>query len=123
MVIAIIGVLAGLLLPALAKSKESAKSTACLSNLRQIGVALQLYTGDNNNRLPVMYDRPVSTGGSTNPPLMSVGEVMVHELGNTNVLKCPSDLKDLFALTGSSYAWNTLINGQDAGRIEIMTIA
>ena len=121
-VIAIIAILAGLLLPALAKSKETAKATACLGNLRQIGVALQLYTGDNGNRLPVMYDRAVSAG-ATNPPVKSVVEVMVHELGNTNVLRCPSDLKDIFALTGSSYAWNTLINGQDANQIRIMTLA
>src|SRR5213593_4247733 len=55
-VLAIIGLLAGLLLPAFGKAKEAARATACLSNLRQVGVALQLYTQDNNNRLPVMRD-------------------------------------------------------------------
>src|SRR5213593_1552854 len=55
-VLAIIGLLAGLLLPALGKAKEAARATACLSNLRQIGVALQLYVQDNNNRLPMMRD-------------------------------------------------------------------
>ncbi len=121
-VIAIIAVLAGLLLPALSKSKETAKSTACLGNLRQIGVALQIYTGDNGDRLPVMYDRAASAN-PTNPPVKTVAEVMAIDLGNTNVLRCPSDLKDLFALTGSSYAWNSLINGQSANRLVIMGLA
>ena len=55
-VIAIIAILAALLLPALSRAKESGRATACLSNLRQIGIALQLYVGDNNNRLPFMRD-------------------------------------------------------------------
>src|SRR5881409_3896846 len=51
-VIAVIGILAGLLLPALAKAKQKATQTGCLSNLKQIGVALQLYTDDNESSLP-----------------------------------------------------------------------
>jgi len=51
-VIAVIGILAGLLLPAVAKAKQKATQTGCLSNLKQIGVALQMYTDDNDNSLP-----------------------------------------------------------------------
>jgi len=51
-VIAIIAILAAMLMPALARAKESGKAIACDNNLRQLGMATQLYVGDNNDTLP-----------------------------------------------------------------------
>ena len=51
-VIAIIAILAGLLLPALAKAKQKAHLAACTSNLKQIATAISMYTGDNREFLP-----------------------------------------------------------------------
>jgi prepilin-type N-terminal cleavage/methylation domain-containing protein/prepilin-type processing-associated H-X9-DG protein len=51
-VIAIIAILAAMLLPALANGKRRALSIQCLSNLKQVGMALQMYVDDNQDRLP-----------------------------------------------------------------------
>ena len=110
-VIAIIATLAGLLLPVVSRAKERGRTTECISNLHQVGIALQLYIDDNNHCLPVMYDK--STNGPTTNTLPSVDRVLASQLGSTNVLRCPSDNKLLFEMTGSSYAWNVLLNGQN----------
>src|SRR5204862_2691694 len=51
-VIAIIAILAALLLPALARAKRKAYAIQCTSNLKQVGVALQMYIDDNQQSLP-----------------------------------------------------------------------
>jgi prepilin-type N-terminal cleavage/methylation domain-containing protein len=59
-VIAIIAILTALLLPALSSAKARARRTACLNNLKQINIAVQLYAGDNGDTLPAA---PNVTGG------------------------------------------------------------
>ncbi|MCS7337795.1 MAG: type II secretion system GspH family protein [Verrucomicrobiae bacterium] len=86
-VIAIISILASLLLPAAGKAKEKGKAIQCLSNLRQLGLAMTMYADDYNERLPIAPLGPVAwTNMQTEPwtrPLVAYYE-------NTNVLACPS---------------------------------
>src|SRR5436190_9709718 len=64
-VIAIIAILAAVLLPVLSTAKNSGKKAACLSNLRQIGVAIHLYAQDHEGRIPY---------GPVAPPFTSPAE-------------------------------------------------
>jgi prepilin-type N-terminal cleavage/methylation domain-containing protein len=117
-VIAIIGSLAGLLLPALARAKAKAHNTVCVNNLRQLGVAVRLYSEDNNGRLPsaeILPTQPIDP----QKPLPRICDVLAPYVGrvagtNTSsvtVFKCPTDRVGLFAAEGSSYEWDADLNG------------
>ena|SRR6185437_2927199 len=117
-VIAVIAILAALLLPTLGRAKEYGRSTVCLSNLHQIGIALQLYVSDNQNKLPTMSDWSTNSASNTNGPPMN--QVLASQAGSTNIFRCPSDNQNLFAISGSSYSWNFLVNGEDADQLHAM---
>lgn len=105
-VMAIIAVLAGLLLPVLGRSKRSAQSIACVSNLRQIGIALTAYVQDNNDRLPVC----AGYLPSHLPDLPPITTTLFSEPKTNALFKCPSDLK-IFPAEQTSYEWNFWLNG------------
>jgi prepilin-type N-terminal cleavage/methylation domain-containing protein/prepilin-type processing-associated H-X9-DG protein len=104
-VIAIVAVLIALLLPAVSSVRERGRTTACLSNLRQLGVAAQSYTQDNNGHVVPAWVRSVdqtqtlenwatllvATGAITAPVLPSADSPPEHA---PTVLRCPSGLDE-----------------------------
>jgi prepilin-type N-terminal cleavage/methylation domain-containing protein len=100
-VIAIISILAAILFPVFAKAKAAAKKTACLSNLRQLGMAFLLYEGDNDDHYPDRRDLKSSLPGGFRPwtvwppvdPRAAWGEVVFGSyIKNTDVWTCPAIL-------------------------------
>jgi len=57
-VIAIIGILAAMVFPVFARARESARKAVCLSNVKNIALAIQMYLADNNDTLPPNEHRP-----------------------------------------------------------------
>ena len=66
-VVAIIGIIAGLLLPALSRARRSAQKTGCLSQLKQHGLAWRMYLDDNESRFPDRRDLKTSLPGGYKP--------------------------------------------------------
>jgi prepilin-type N-terminal cleavage/methylation domain-containing protein/prepilin-type processing-associated H-X9-DG protein len=96
-VIAIIAILASLLLPSLARAKESGKKTNCLNNVRQIGLAYQGFLGDNADRFPAYVTERTAPAGTPDTPEArapySYREQLIPYITNgTNVFKCPDGL-------------------------------
>jgi len=111
-VIAVIGVLASLLLPALAHARVRAQAAACQSNQRQLSLALQLYASDFDDRLPYNYGasgtrEAIESGrfdnwansvlnweldpGNTNVGWLRAGGLGPFLSGAVEVLRCPGD--------------------------------
>jgi prepilin-type N-terminal cleavage/methylation domain-containing protein len=116
-VIAIIAILAGMLLPALARAKEKAKATSCMNSLRQMALASRLYGDDHGGRFPFTFQVR-----GDNAFRKAWFNFLQPYQQTTNLLVCPSrskKFKELVALypsdqqdkAVSNYAMNFRLGG------------
>jgi len=97
-VIGIIALLIAILLPALNAAREQANVTACLSNLRQIGIAIDLYAVNNKNTMPVILERSHLIASSPTSGLIENGRGrtwagLIRDVAKVpiEVFQCPTD--------------------------------
>ena len=84
-VIAIIAILAAILFPVFAQAREKARGISCLSNLKQIGTGMMMYTQDYDENLCPPFNGPVG-------PLASTWDRLVQPyIKSTQITECPSD--------------------------------
>jgi prepilin-type N-terminal cleavage/methylation domain-containing protein/prepilin-type processing-associated H-X9-DG protein len=98
-VIAIIGILAAILLPALARAREAARRASCANNLKQMGIVFSMYAQEWDGRYPRLFGVPAE--GTHAPGVASTDgdfvamfygpSVYPEYLADVNVLLCPSD--------------------------------
>jgi prepilin-type N-terminal cleavage/methylation domain-containing protein len=100
-VIAIIAILAAMLLPALAAAKKKAQKINCVNNLKQVGLAFRIWSGDNSDKYPMgvlnnqggasgfVQSSATAAASGLNPNMVFM--VMSNELSTPKICYCPSD--------------------------------
>jgi prepilin-type N-terminal cleavage/methylation domain-containing protein len=135
-VIAIIAILAAILFPVFARAREAARKSSCQSNMKELGIALQLYHGDYDAMLPssILYNAATTWSGpncamfvryrgqlppdyTANQYYKSWPQILYPHMKNKDIIWCPSDPNTNQAPTGAmainapvSYYWKAAID-------------
>ena len=108
-VIAIIAILASILLPVFARAREKARQTRCTANLKQIGLAADMYAGDYDEALPPLA---YAAGGG----MVYWNDLLAPYVKNTDLFICPShSLRRTDPNYKWSYGWNRYLGGASPG--------
>jgi prepilin-type processing-associated H-X9-DG protein len=116
-VIALVAALAALAVPVYQRTVEGGRASACAGHLRQLGVALNQYLGDNNMLMPILK----AGRESRNEEVPVIDNTLDKYVNEKAIFACPSDHR-WAAATGTSYHWNVALNGQSAANLNFMRV-
>ncbi len=115
-VVAIIALLAAIGVPTFRVIKANARSTICSGKLRNIGVGLNNYFLDHG----MTYPNLVAARETRDEEVPSIDTVLLEYVGDEFSFECPADHEGIFERTGSSYFWNSLVNGQKTSKMSLL---
>ncbi|HEY1598761.1 MAG TPA: DUF1559 domain-containing protein [Pirellulales bacterium] len=126
-VLAIIGVLVALLLPAVQYARETSRRMKCLNNLHQLGLALQMYVNDHGGSFPCTYESDASTAQSETSQSQGWIVTLAPYCENVdNVRLCPDDPMEqdrvdpnVSGLRGTSYVINNFVAPDPTDPMEV----
>jgi prepilin-type N-terminal cleavage/methylation domain-containing protein/prepilin-type processing-associated H-X9-DG protein len=124
-VIAIIAILAAILFPVFARAREAARASSCVSNLKQIGTGILMYTQDYDETYPPNFwdGSAAAPWGGTGQHQRTMGHLAQPYIKNIQVTKCPSEgnktltpatpqLPSMIQTYAVSYGYNAWVAGQ-----------
>ncbi len=114
-VMVIVALLAGIATPMMRHAKANARSTLCMGKLRSIGIALNDYFGDHGMTFPTL----VAARESRSQDDPALDTELLPYVTDDSAFSCPAD-HEYWEKTGSSYFWNSLLNGQKVANIEML---
>jgi prepilin-type processing-associated H-X9-DG protein len=117
-VLAIIAILAAFAFPLYQRSVASGKAVACISNLRQLGVALNAYLNENEMKMPTLQ----IARDSTSQEVPVIDNTLDKYATDKRIFACPADNKNFAGKTGTSYCWNVALNGQAVASLNFLQL-
>ena len=114
--LAIVIALAGISLPVYSRVTQGARAAACMGNLRQIGVALNLYLGEHNQIIPLL----AAGRAARREQVPTIAHPLAAYTQTRDVFRCPADQEGLFTKSGTSYYWNVALSGQNLSNLNFL---
>jgi prepilin-type N-terminal cleavage/methylation domain-containing protein/prepilin-type processing-associated H-X9-DG protein len=114
-VVAVVAVLAALAFPLVSTFQEKGRAVACMQHLRALGVALNLYLGENNLMMPKL----ALAREKITDEVPVIDNTLDRYVSDKKVFACPSDQR-YAKLSGTSYHWNSALNGQSLASLNFL---